>query len=389
MAERDPLDINGDGVVVKEEVDAALGERPEGMTGKKMAFALGASPLVPGVSNFINYANTTDVATWEERKKQLYNDYEITDAPADGQTNSDTSVDANPYSKDIQNALGKNGGDAESTGYLGIDQLAAAGVIEKVEENGETVYKTRSGRRVLYKAEDPYRTLASMNRQELANWRKQMVLAGIIEKPRSYVGDMTTEDLKVMTELQTNANLKGRRWEDHIAPALERGMRYGRPLTEDELDKLEMRVPKVLSKYAAANGVSVSEDYIARQQEAVMKGKKTIDEVLGQFRDVFVKPLYPGWEKELDSGLTIEEVVSPYRSTAAEMLEMNEQDLTLNDPVLRSALQPGVSNDGAVNRVPLWEFKKQVAADKRWQYTDNARQTYESAADSLLNEMGF
>jgi hypothetical protein len=67
---------------------------------------------------------------------------------------------------------------------------------------------------------------------------------------------------------------------------------------------------------------------------------------------------------------------------------VDEDQVNLNDSLLQRAMQ-GVGADGKPKVVPLYEFEKQVREDPRWQYTDNARQSYSTMADDLLKMFGF
>lgn len=84
----------------------------------------------------------------------------------------------------------------------------------------------------------------------------------------------------------------------------------------------------------------------------------------------------------LDNGVDLEAVYAPYKNLMASVLEINPETITLNDPVLRSA----VAGD---KEVPLYEFQRQLRKDARWQYTDQAKEEVSDVALKVLRDFGF
>jgi hypothetical protein len=67
----------------------------------------------------------------------------------------------------------------------------------------------------------------------------------------------------------------------------------------------------------------------------------------------------------------------------ANVLEIGDPDqIDLNDPLLRSA----ITDKGDMN---LYDFKKALKTDNRWQYTEQARKDVSTAALSVLRDFGF
>jgi hypothetical protein len=55
---------------------------------------------------------------------------------------------------------------------------------------------------------------------------------------------------------------------------------------------------------------------------------------------------------------------------------------------LQQAMQ-GVGPDGKPSVVPLYAFDKQIKKDDRWQYTENAMDTYAKVGTGLLQMFGL
>jgi hypothetical protein len=85
----------------------------------------------------------------------------------------------------------------------------------------------------------------------------------------------------------------------------------------------------------------------------------------------------------LGQGYNLEQIYSPYRQTMANILEIGDPaQISLNDPTLRMA----ITDKGDMN---LYDFKKALRQDNRWQYTDTAKQEVSTAALSVLRDFGF
>ena len=85
----------------------------------------------------------------------------------------------------------------------------------------------------------------------------------------------------------------------------------------------------------------------------------------------------------LGQGYNLDQVYAPYRDQMAKILEIGDANqIDLNDPTLRMA----ITDKGDMN---LYDFKKALRQDNRWQYTDTAKQEVSTAALSVLRDFGF
>jgi hypothetical protein len=92
----------------------------------------------------------------------------------------------------------------------------------------------------------------------------------------------------------------------------------------------------------------------------------------------------PQYVRELLSqGYNLSQVFAPYRQTMANFLEIGDPDqIDLNDPLLRSA----ITDKGDMN---LYDFRKALRQDSRWQYTAQAKEDVSTAALQVLRDFGF
>jgi hypothetical protein len=66
----------------------------------------------------------------------------------------------------------------------------------------------------------------------------------------------------------------------------------------------------------------------------------------------------------------------------ASTLELDPNTIDLNDPTLRMA----ITDKGDMN---LYDFKKTLRQDNRWQYTGSAKEEVSNAALGVLRDFGF
>lgn len=84
----------------------------------------------------------------------------------------------------------------------------------------------------------------------------------------------------------------------------------------------------------------------------------------------------------LNQGYDLDQVYSPYKNIMSNVLELNPEQISLNDPTLRSA----ISDKGETN---LYDFQRMLRKDSRWQYTQNARQEIGDITLNVLRDFGF
>ena len=143
-----------------------------------------------------------------------------------------------------------------------------------------------------------------------------------------------------------------------------------------------------LVKTARSNGFQVS-DIIpggANEQQVlqgIASGKLDINRIIQDARKLAAQG-QPQYVRDLlAQGYNLDQVFAPYRQTMAAVLEIDDPNaIDLNDPLLRSA----ISDKGDMN---IYDFKKALRKDNRWQYTEQARQDVSSATLDILRDFGF
>jgi hypothetical protein len=143
-----------------------------------------------------------------------------------------------------------------------------------------------------------------------------------------------------------------------------------------------------LLQTARNNGFKISDILPGAQNEqqvlgAIASGKIDINRVAQDARKLAAQG-QPQYVRDLlAQGYDLAQVYQPYRQTMANILEIDDPNqIDLNDPTLRMA----ITDKGDMN---VYDFKKALKQDNRWQYTENARNEVSSAALNVLRDFGF
>jgi hypothetical protein len=143
-----------------------------------------------------------------------------------------------------------------------------------------------------------------------------------------------------------------------------------------------------LVRTARNNGLQVSDiipgDSNEQQVlEGIASGKLDINRIIQDTRKLAAQG-QPQYVRDLLSqGYNLDQVYAPYRQTMAAVLEIDDTNaIDLNDPLLRSA----INDKGDMN---IYDFKKSLRRDSRWQYTEQAREDVSRATLNILRDFGF
>ncbi len=84
----------------------------------------------------------------------------------------------------------------------------------------------------------------------------------------------------------------------------------------------------------------------------------------------------------LQQGYDLEQIYAPYRNVMSQILEINPDEIDLNDSTLRAAI-------GQDKEMNIFDFKKALRKDNRWQYTEGAREEVANSVLGVLRDFGF
>jgi hypothetical protein len=139
-----------------------------------------------------------------------------------------------------------------------------------------------------------------------------------------------------------------------------------------------------LREYAADMGLNLERDYKSSLSDWLQRLDR--GESVQVFKDL-IRDNIAATEGKVTGdlvkrGLTLKEIYQPYKTLMASTLEISPEEIQLNDPLLRSA----ISQDGQLN---LFDWKKRLRTDKRWEFTETAREDVYANTYKILKDFGF
>lgn len=142
-----------------------------------------------------------------------------------------------------------------------------------------------------------------------------------------------------------------------------------------------------LKQYANAFGMTYQDKDYDSWSRNIFSGTTTIEDMQAKIRQDAASA-FPVYAEQINKGISVDALASAYKSSMANILEVDPDSIGYTDPTLRKALQ-NLGPDGKPSVKPLWEFEKELRSDSRWEYTNNARDTIDSLSLKVLRDWGL
>lgn len=142
-----------------------------------------------------------------------------------------------------------------------------------------------------------------------------------------------------------------------------------------------------MKQYAASMGVTLSDRALKDQAQRVIRKVATVQDFQDEVRQT-AKSAYPGYADQIDAGATMEDIAAPYRAAMAAELELPDSEITLNDPLIKQALN-GLNKDDKPAGLDLPDFQLKLRSDPRWKQTGAAQDNMMGAGLKVLRDMGL
>jgi hypothetical protein len=155
-----------------------------------------------------------------------------------------------------------------------------------------------------------------------------------------------------------------------------------------------LQVQQSLAAIAKANGLSIADvlpklgagvlgkDAEQTTIQEILSGNIDLNTVLSNARQIAAQGQPEYVRNLLGSGYNLEDIYAPYKKTMASVLELDPEQIDLNDNSLRMA----INEKGDMN---IYDYKKALRQDSRWQYTGQAKDSVATAALGVLRDFGF
>jgi hypothetical protein len=137
---------------------------------------------------------------------------------------------------------------------------------------------------------------------------------------------------------------------------------------------------QTLQSIARANGVTLSPQEIEQYNLDITNGKD-VNVIKNQIRNLAGIGRPDNIKKLLAEGTDLNTIYAPYKRTMATLLELDPESINLDDTTLQTAITD--------RELPIYEFRKLLKKDPRWQYTNNAREEVSNKVLRVLRDFGF
>lgn len=141
-----------------------------------------------------------------------------------------------------------------------------------------------------------------------------------------------------------------------------------------------------LSIANADYGTGYNQEWINQAAQSVALGTTTEQYWTDQMKDL-AKSKYSAWSGQIDAGLTMKQIASPYIQAYSNILGIDPAQVTLNDKLLNQGLQG--SDPTKPGAMPLWDFEKQVRLDPRWATSKDAMDGLSNVGLTIARQWGL
>lgn len=143
-----------------------------------------------------------------------------------------------------------------------------------------------------------------------------------------------------------------------------------------------------LRSTALQNGIQLHDSQLKKWMQGIVRGEASQDQYVTAIRRM-AAGAFPLYGEQVNAGVDLMDVASPFIQSMAELLELNPADVKLTDPTIRRALSGKTDPSGKVIPTTLSEFEDSLRKDKRWLYTRNARDVAEGFGASIAKMWGL
>jgi NlpC/P60 family protein len=142
-----------------------------------------------------------------------------------------------------------------------------------------------------------------------------------------------------------------------------------------------------LRQYAYQQGVKLDKQTIKNQAQLIARKLATPQDFKNQITEQAIS-MYPSYAEQLKGGETMMDVANPYIQQMAQDLEIPLQNITLDDPIIKRALN-GLDAKGKPTGMDISDFESLLRNDPRWRQTQKAQNNVMSAGKQVLKDMGL
>lgn len=214
--------------------------------------------------------------------------------------------------------------------------------------------------------------------------RVQQMTATVVDTWGATFGaTMDRDEIKQWAETAYRMGWSEAQLVDHMT----RSVNYRKLLRNKQLGGTAQETKTKLEALGRAYGLNPGNKFLANQVERIVEGRDTFEAAAARLKD-WAKREYKAYAAELDGGATMEEIAAPYVNRMAELLELNPETVNVQRKLIQKALR-NRNEKGETVPMGLDDFEDMIRKDRRWQYTENAREQAMSVTEGLLRDFGI
>lgn len=142
-----------------------------------------------------------------------------------------------------------------------------------------------------------------------------------------------------------------------------------------------------IKTYAYSQGVKIDKQTIKNQAQLVVRKVGTAQDMKAQVQ-AQAESLYPAYSEQLKGGQTMMDIANPYIQQMAQDLDLPIGSITLDDPLIRRALN-GLDDKGKPTGLDTPDFEKLIRNDPRWNQSNKTQEDVMAAGKKVLADMGL
>lgn len=147
-----------------------------------------------------------------------------------------------------------------------------------------------------------------------------------------------------------------------------------------------LQIIDTLKTLAYNNGVKYNDSWFETAAKDVLMGTGTANGWEKVIKDA-AKSKYPTLAEQIEAGMNVMDIASPYLQSMAATFEQDQKTLTLDDPLVQRALT-GLTPEGKPELQPLWKFNQELKKNDRYFVTNTARREMLDVSTEIARQFG-
>jgi hypothetical protein len=236
-----------------------------------------------------------------------------------------------------------------------------------------------------YNADQELARMQQADPRRQADWARSLELAQqkVQALANTYGINLDADEVRtIATDVRLN-QLTDIEIKERFAPILSEALIAG-----EDIGGQAAEFERNILQWSRINGLTLTGDIISKYVSAGVEGRSSLEDIKNDLRRTYIAGAYPGWSDKINAGQDIYDIAAPYRSLIANGLEESEDNITLDDPLMKKIFQ-AVGPDGKPRIVPMYEAEQMMRLDPRWDLTNNAYDVYSRVGENLLRTFGF